>query len=169
MEVSDTVTILKDGGVVDTLASGDLTKHDVINRMIGTTSSHLVRDVDEMVDLHSVNTEVILEVRELSRAGDFENVSFDLRRSEILGLYGLMGAGHEEVGRSIFGLKKPDRGEVVLSGKKVPVGRPSQSQGYGDRLHFRGSGGIPLSPVRDLQKYFVALTFPRFSDLIWTG
>ena len=141
MEVSDTITILKDGGVVDTLASGDLTKHDVINRMIGTTESHLVRDVDEMVDLHSVNTEVILEVRELSKAGDFENVSFDLRRGEILGLYGLMGAGHEEVGRSIFGLKKLDRGKVVLSGKKVPAGRPHKVKDMGIAYISEDRGG----------------------------
>ena len=106
MEVSDSITILKDGMVTDTLANTGITKHDVIGPMIGSTTGHLVREVDEVVHLQSPDTEVVLEVKELTKPGDFESISFELRRSEILGLYGLLGAGHEELGRAIFGLKK---------------------------------------------------------------
>ena len=125
MEISDSITILKDGMVVETLTNvPELTKHDVINQMIGTTTGHLVREEDEVVQLHSPDSELVFEVKDLTKTGEFEEISFELRRGEILGLYGLLGAGHEEVGRAIFGLKKYHNGTVFLEGKQMPGGRP---------------------------------------------
>ncbi|MBD3306231.1 ATP-binding cassette domain-containing protein [candidate division KSB3 bacterium] len=142
MEISDSITILKDAQVIETLQNTpDLTKHDVINKMIGTTSSHLVREVDEVVTLRSPDTELVLEVDDLTKTGDFEKVSFDLRRGEILGLYGLMGAGHEEVGRAIFGLKKYDHGTVRLENKPVPKGRPYTIKNLGIAYISEDRGG----------------------------
>ena len=141
LEISDSVTILKDAMVVDTLAATGITKHDVINPMIGTTSSHLVRDVDEMVQLQSTDSEVVLEVKGLTKSGAFEDVSFELQRGEILGLYGLLGAGHEEVGRAIFGLKKYDQGTVGLEAKPVPAGRPHKVKGMGIAYISEDRGG----------------------------
>jgi ribose transport system ATP-binding protein len=141
MEISDSITILKDGMVVDTITNRGITKHDVIDRMIGTTESHLVREVDEVVQLHSPDSEVILEVKDLTKTGDFEDISFELRRGEILGLQGLLGAGHEEVGRAIFGLKKYDRGTVLLEGKPVPAGRPYKIKDRGIAYISEDRGG----------------------------
>ncbi len=141
MEISDSITILKDGMVVDTLENKGITKHDVINRMIGNTSSHLVRDVDEVVELSSPDSEVVFEVKDLSKTGDFEDVSLELRLGEILGLYGLLGAGHEEVGRAIFGLKTYDRGTVLLGGKPVPGGRPYKVKDRGIAYISEDRGG----------------------------
>ena len=141
LEISDSVTILKDAMVVDTLAATGITKHDVINPMIGTTSSHLVRDVDEMVQLQSTDSEVVLEAKGLTKSGAFEDVSFGLQRGEILGLYGLLGAGHEEVGRAIFGLKKYDQGTVELEAKPVPAGRPHKVKGMGIAYISEDRGG----------------------------
>jgi ribose transport system ATP-binding protein len=141
LQVSDSITILKDGLVVETLANTGITKHDVINPMIGTTSSHLVRDVDELVQLQSTDTETVLTVDGLTKTGAFENVSFGLQRGEILGLYGLMGAGHEEVGRAIFGLKKYDEGSVELEKKRVPAGRPHKVKNVGIAYISEDRGG----------------------------
>ena len=141
LQISDSITILKDGMVVETLANTGITKHDVINPMIGTTTSRLVRGVDEVVHLQSTDSETVLAVEGLTKAGAFENVSFDLQRGEILGLYGLLGAGHEEVGRAIFGLKKYDKGKVALEGKPVPAGRPHKVKGVGIAYISEDRGG----------------------------
>jgi ribose transport system ATP-binding protein len=131
MTISDTVTILKDGQVVETIENKNITKHDVISRMIGATKGHLVREVDEIVQLKSPSTEVVLEVKGLTKEGDFEDVTFDLRRGEILGLYGPLGAGQEDVGRAIFGLKGYDSGTVLLEGEPVPKERPNKVKNSG--------------------------------------
>ncbi len=141
LEVSDSITILKDGTVVETLTNAGITKHDVINPMIGTTSSHLVRETDEEVQLRSTEAETVLKVEGLTKAGAFQDVSFGLQRGEILGLYGLLGAGHEEVGRAIFGLKKYDKGKVQLEEKPVPAGRPHKIKGVGIAYISEDRGG----------------------------
>ena len=141
LQISDSITILKDGLVVETLANKGITKHDVINPMIGTTSSRLVRGVDEVVNLRSTDSELVLAVEGLTKSGAFENVSFGLKRGEILGLYGLLGAGHEEVGRAIFGLKKYDKGKVELEDKPVPAGRPHKVKGLGIAYISEDRGG----------------------------
>ena len=141
LEVSDSITILKDGTVVETLTNAGITKHDVINPMIGTTSSHLVRETDEEVQLRSTEAETVLKVEGLTKAGAFEDVSFGLQKGEILGLYGLLGAGHEEVGRAIFGLKKYDKGKVRLEEKPIPAGRPHKIKGVGIAYISEDRGG----------------------------
>ncbi len=141
LEVSDSITILKDGTVVETLTNAGITKHDVINPMIGTTSSHLVRETDEEVQLRSTEAETVLKVEGLTKAGAFQDVSFGLQRGEILGLYGLLGAVHEEVGRAIFGLKKYDKGKVQLEEKPVPAGRPHKIKGVGIAYISEDRGG----------------------------
>jgi len=141
LQISDAITILKDGTVVETLANTGITKHDVINPMIGTTTSRLVRGVDEVVQLRSTESEMVLAVKGLTKAGAFTNVSFDLQRGEILGLYGLLGAGHEEVGRAIFGLKKYEKGKVELEAKPVPAGRPHKVKGMGIAYISEDRGG----------------------------
>ncbi len=127
MEISDAVTILKDGMVVNTLTDlSRTTKQAIIEQMIGAGTGELVREADETVELHSPETDVLLEVNDLNRPGDFERVSFELRTGEILGLYGLLGAGHGEIGKAIFGLKTYEPGRVLLEGKPLPKGRPDK-------------------------------------------
>ena len=68
--------------------------------------------------------EVKMEVRNLTLKGKFENVSFDVRKGEILGIAGLMGSGRTEVIESIFGVYPPDSGEILVDGKPVKIGQP---------------------------------------------
>jgi ribose transport system ATP-binding protein len=131
MAISDSITILKDGRVVETLQNRGLSKHDVIQNMIGSTSSHLVRESDEIVKLKSPQTDIVLEVRNLTRSGDFQDVSFDLKKGEILGLYGPLGAGQEDVGKAIFGLKGYDGGVIKLGEDTLPKERPHKVKNLG--------------------------------------
>jgi ribose transport system ATP-binding protein len=131
MTISDTITILKDGEVVDTVENRSITKHDVITRMVGVTKGHLVREADEVVRLQSPDTDAVLEVKGLTKAGDYEDISFQLMRGEILGLYGPLGAGQEDVGKAIFGLRGYDSGSVLIEGKPVPKEHPDKVKNTG--------------------------------------
>jgi len=131
MAISDSITILKDGKVVDTLKNVNLSKHDVINSMIGATTEHLVREADEVVTLKSSGLSVNMEVNGLTKSGSFEDISFSLAKGEILGLYGPLGAGQEDVGRAVFGLKSYDSGTVTLAGRILPQDRPFKTKQFG--------------------------------------
>jgi len=120
IEISDSITILKDGRVVNTLENKNLSKHDIIHSMVGITKGHLVREADEIVKLSSPKSDIIMEIKDLTKEGNFKDVSFNLRKGEILGLYGLLEAGQEDVGRAIFGLKNYDTGTIKIEGKLLP-------------------------------------------------
>ncbi|MFW6180262.1 MAG: sugar ABC transporter ATP-binding protein, partial [Spirochaetota bacterium] len=131
LRISDSITILKDGRVVDTVENRDIDKHRLISSMIGATGGHLVRDEDETVRLAEVRTEPVLEVRGLTKKGEFEDVSFTLHQQEILGLYGPLGAGQEEVGKALFGLTGYDAGMVTLEGRPLPPQKPHRVKNRG--------------------------------------
>ncbi|MFW6139134.1 MAG: sugar ABC transporter ATP-binding protein [Spirochaetota bacterium] len=131
MAISDSITILKDGRVVDTLKNVNLVKHDVIQKMIGKTKRHLVREADEVVQLRSPRQEKVLEVKNLTRSLKFEDVTFSLVRGEILGLFGPLGAGQQAVGKSIFGLEGYDKGTILLEGKPLPKQVPHRVRDMG--------------------------------------
>jgi ribose transport system ATP-binding protein len=131
MAISDSITILKDGMVVDTLQNEGLSKHDVISSMIGKTKGHLVREADEIVKLKSEKTETVLEVSHLTKVGKYEDVSFTVGKGEILGLCGPLGAGQESVGKAIFGLKGYDSGRIILDGKPLPREKPHSIRSLG--------------------------------------
>ncbi|MBR3570210.1 MAG: sugar ABC transporter ATP-binding protein [Oscillibacter sp.] len=143
--LSDRLTILRDGKNAAVLEKKDIIPAKVIEIMIGKV-------VDESAGskkrLHSEpNAEVRLDVRGLTDKSDrFRNISFQVRRGEILGLGGLIGAGRTEVVRAIYGVDKAASGEVYLDGKKLdPSPKNSILEGIGfvpeDR---RGQGFIPL-------------------------
>lgn len=116
-QLCDRVTVLRDGQVVGTVsAEADLS--EIIRMMIGTQLDK--KFYKESVDIG----EVVLEVRDLTRDGHTENVSFVLRRGEILGIGGLLGAGRSELVRLIFGADQRDAGEVLLNGKPIDVRSP---------------------------------------------
>jgi len=131
MAISDTITILKDGELVDTLKNEGLDKHDVINKMVGFTKGFLVREADEIVELKTPKSEILLKVEDLTRSGDFENISFELKKGEILGLWGLLGSGADDVGKAIYGLINYEKGKIILDGKVLPRNRPYKVKNLG--------------------------------------
>jgi rhamnose transport system ATP-binding protein len=117
-ELSDRVTVLRDGRLVVTAPSAGLTPRDLIRHMVG-------RDVAMFPKSVATPGEVLLEVEELSRAGEFEDVSFTVRTGEIVGFAGLIGAGRTEVARVLFGVEQPDRGVIRLAGQQVSFASPA--------------------------------------------
>ena len=124
-ELADRVTVLRDGAYVDTRLVKDVTRDDLIRMMVGRTITNMFpkQDVEP--------GKVVLKVDHLSRAGAFEDISFELHEGEILGLAGLVGAGRTNVARAIFGTEPPTSGEIQLDGKVIHITSPRQAIALG--------------------------------------
>ena len=122
-QISDRVTVMRDGQHVDTVETGSVSIDDIISMMVGRTifeeSPHVPADAAEQP--------VVLEVRNLSRGRAVQDVSFELRRGEILGVAGLVGAGRTELARLIFGADRKDGGEIEVKGAPVQIANPAQA------------------------------------------
>ena len=113
-QISDRVTILRDGQYIATVNTDEVTIDEIISMMVGKEIYETARSSQLDSD-----GEVILEVKNLNRGRDIKDVSFELRRGEILGFAGLVGAGRTEVARAIFGADPVDSGEIYVHGQRV--------------------------------------------------
>lgn len=125
-EISDRVTVMRDGQYVDTVNTADVTKEDIINMMVGRV---IYEDPKQKSNVPP-DAPVVLEARHLV-AKNVKDVSFTLRKGEILGFAGLMGAGRTETVRALFGADPLESGEVYLHGKKVEIRSPSDAVKHG--------------------------------------
>lgn len=118
--ISDRITVMRDGEYVGTLNTKDTTKDEIVKMMVGRV---VYGDKKEESNVPE-NAPVVLEVKNLCSGNTIKNVSFQLRKGEILGFSGLMGAGRTEVARAIFGADRYDSGEIFINGKKVAINEP---------------------------------------------
>lgn len=117
----DRVTIFRDGNRVATDTIGNLSDSDIIRLMIG-------RPLREYMKKHGTTIgEVALKVEHLSKPGLFTDISFEVRKGEIVGVGGLIGAGRTDVARAIFGVDPASSGTITVNGKAVVVSSPSQA------------------------------------------
>ena len=121
MEIGDTITVLRDGEFITTVKVSDVTIDELVGLMVGRQLS-----TDDAVTSYATD-EVLLQVKNLTRQGEFEDISFELKKGEILGLGGFVGAGRSEVLMSLFGFNKPDSGEVFINGSKVSIHSPADA------------------------------------------
>ena len=115
--ISDRVTVMRDGEYVGTLITKDCTKDDIIKLMVGRT----VFMEPKTQSAVPKDAEVVLKCENLSRGKAVKDVSFELKKGEILGFSGLMGAGRTEVARLLFGADKRDSGKIYVHGKEVDI------------------------------------------------
>lgn len=145
-EISDEVTVLRDGQFVGTELASDIDKNKLISMMVGRELTNFFPKEDAEI------TDVKLEVRNISLEGKYRNVSFFVKKGEILGIAGLMGSGRTEVIESIFGVDPPESGEILIDGEPVEITRPMDAINHGMGLltEDRKMTGLflPLS-VRD--------------------
>jgi inositol transport system ATP-binding protein len=120
-KIADFVTVFRDGRHVSTLPAGELDRQKLITLMVGRELTHLFPKEEAEIG------DVVLSVRGLTRHGVISDVSFDLRRGEILGLAGLMGAGRTEVLEAIFGITRIDAGEIVVNGSSIAIKSPADA------------------------------------------
>ena len=144
--LADRVTVLRDGAYVDTKAMNYVTRDDLIRMMVGRTISNLFPKQESKIG------DVILKVSDLTRAGSFYNVNFELHRGEILGLAGLVGAGRTNVARALFGVEPPTAGRIEVDGREVAITSPQQAIKLGlayvpeDRQLHGLIPSMPLTP-----------------------
>ncbi len=136
--ITDRVTVMRDGAYIGTLISKDCTKDDIINMMVGRV---IYEDPKECSNVPK-DAPVVLKVENLNAGKMVKNVSFELKRGEILGFSGLMGAGRTETARAIFGADEKASGAIYINGKKVVIKttQDAVNQGIGylseDRKRF---------------------------------
>ena len=123
--IADDITVLRDGTYVNSWEAKDIDNNTLIKNMVG-------RELNEIFPKIKVPAkDVVMEVRHFTKENQFEDISFLVREGEILGIAGLIGAGRTELMNAIFGLEKPDSGEVFFEGRKVEIRRPSDAIRHG--------------------------------------
>jgi rhamnose transport system ATP-binding protein len=145
-ELCDSVTVMRDGATVATAAVVQIDTTQIVRWMVG-------REITEMFPKFDAEVgDVVLSVKGLTRAGVFHDISFDVRRGEIVALAGLVGAGRSEVVRAIFGIDHHDSGTVTVSGSELRNGSPSAAM----------NAGVALVPEdRRLQGLFMPAAISR--------
>ena len=145
-EVADRITVLRDGEVVGTVGSQETSEGELIGMMVGRT-------LDQIYPTrHVLPRDEFLKVKNLGREGSFTDVSFSLARSEVLGLFGLVGSGRTQLARCIFGAEPPTSGEIYLDGEIIRPKSPRDAVLAGIALvtEDRKRDGLVLScSVRD--------------------
>lgn len=136
--ITDRVTVMRDGEYVGTVNTKETTKDEIIAMMVGRTIYEDPKAASAVAD----DAPVVLEVKNLNAGSSVKDVSFQLRKGEILGFSGLMGAGRTEVARLLFGADKKESGTIFVNGKEVTINSPQDAirEGIGylseDRKRF---------------------------------
>jgi len=155
-KITDRISILRDGQYQGTLNTAETDEEGVTQMMIG-------RKLDlSRNESHHTMGDVALEVRELSCGHLFEDVSFSVRSGEVVGFYGLVGAGRTEIAETLFGLRDPSSGTIHLNGEEVRIHSPADAIARGISLvpEDRKSQGLVLGMnCRD------NMTLPQIDDL----
>lgn len=167
-EVTDRVTVYRDGQYIGTEETKNLPLEKMINMMVG-------RDVDEMFPkVECPIGEVQLEVKNMSHEKYFKNVSFTVRKGEILGIAGLVGAGRTEVIESIFGIRHKEEGEIFVNGKLAKIENARDGIRYGMALLTEDRRADGIFPMLDIQlnmamvhmkKYVNKLGLLKFNEM----
>jgi ABC-type sugar transport system ATPase subunit len=161
-DVADRVTVLRDGRYVGTERIDALTPDAVVRMMVG-------RDVKQFyAQGGKASAEEVLSVSGLTRRGAFQDVHFNVRKGEILGMAGLMGSGREELVKVLYGLLAPDAGQVRVDGLPVRIGSPDDAirLGIGFVTEDRKEAGIfPLMSVKENVTLNVLRRIARFGGL----
>lgn len=125
LKLSDKISVLRDGSLVGHLNPADATKEQMVNMMAGREVKSLhIRALRKEAEQDG---ETVLSVQNLTRKGEFDQISFDLRKGEILAICGLIGSGRTELGKCLFGLTRPDSGSVKIRGREINHSSPVQS------------------------------------------
>jgi len=152
---------MRDGKYVDTVATPEASIDQIIGMMVGRTIYETAREVPD-----KPNTEIALEARGLRRGRTIKNVSFQLRRGEILGLAGLVGAGRTEVARAVFGADPLEAGEILVQGKRIQIRAPSDAVRAGIAYLSEDRKRYGLALGMDVETNLILTAMKRFLGLL---
>ncbi|MBE1204435.1 sugar ABC transporter ATP-binding protein [Aminobacter carboxidus] len=156
--IADRVTVMRDSEYIGTVPAAETPVDKIISMMVGRALTEEHPDIPD-----HATSEVVLEVKHLNRGTVIRDVSLSVRKGEILGFAGLMGAGRTEVARAIFGADRRDSGDIYMHGKKVDIRIPQDAVRAGigylseDRKHFGLATGM------DVRNNVVLASLARFT------
>ena len=142
-EIADRVTVLRDGKHIATREVSELTREDIIKMMVGRELTQMIPKVPAPLG------DNVLEVRSLSRKGVLHDISLTVRKGEIVGLAGLVGAGRTELARAVFGADPIDSGQILIEGRPTRIRSPQEAirSGIGLVTEDRKGQGLVLGMV----------------------
>lgn len=155
-KITDRISVLRDGQYRGTLTTAETNEEDVTRLMIGRKL-----DLSRNASHHELG-DVAIEVRDLSCGSLYQNVNFEVRRGEVVGFYGLVGAGRTEIAETLFGLREPSDGKILLDGQETVINSPADAISLGISLvpeDRKGQGLVLGMNCRD------NITLPQVGDL----
>ncbi len=159
--VCDRILILRDGDQIGVENVQDVNEHDMARKMVGRELNQIFPEKSSPKD------EVVLQVQNLNVTNLLQDISFELKKGEILGFSGLIGAGRTEMAETLMGLRAKDSGEVTINGKTVDIQSPSDAlkhklgylsedrKGKGLLLNFRIPENISLISLKKYTRWFI--------------
>lgn len=147
-EIADNYAVFRDGKAVGSGVLADISQNDIVRLMVGRSIEHAFPKVDIPLG------ETVLKVESYSHPTEFRDISFELRKGEILGIYGLVGAGRSEICQSLFGVTRPSGGRLELDGKEIQIRSP------GDAIH----AGIVYVP-EERGRHGAVLQLPIYQNI----
>ncbi len=123
--IADRITVMRDGEYIDTVVTKNTTHDHLVSLMVG-------RSLGDLYDKHNHSREeTVLSVSHLAAGKEVRDVSFELKKGEVLGFSGLVGSGRSETMEALFGLRKKDAGEIFADGKKAQIRNVKDAMNYG--------------------------------------
>ena len=156
-QIADRVTVMRDARTIATVAMQDTSVAAVIQMMVGRVLEENLRGTPP----DTSTSEVALEVRRLRRGTAIRDVSFSVRKGEILGFAGLMGAGRTEVARAVFGADPIDGGEILVHGRAVRIRTPRDAVMHGIGYLSEDRKQFGLATAMDVQANIVMTSLSR--------
>lgn len=120
-QISDDITVLRDGQYVNTWKAEEIDNNILIKNMVGRELTEIFPKTEVPI------SDTILEVRNFTLGNKFQDISFKVKRGEIYGIAGLVGAGRTELMHALFGLDRPDKGEIIFDGKPLHIRKPKDA------------------------------------------
>ncbi|MEZ4769841.1 MAG: sugar ABC transporter ATP-binding protein [Caldilineales bacterium] len=162
-QIADRITVMRDGHTIDTVDAQEVAIDQIISMMVGRTIFEAAPEVPE-----KPSQEFALEVRNLNRGDVIRDVSFSLKKGEILGFAGLMGAGRTEVARAVFGADPVDSGEFRVNGQAVQIKSPKDAVAHGIGYLSEDRKRYGLALGMDVEENIVLAGFDKFLGRLGT-
>jgi rhamnose transport system ATP-binding protein len=156
--ISDRISVFRDGRHISTRPVSDVTEDSLVREMVGRDPSDFFARGDHP------EGEVLLRVDGLSRTGVFNDVSFELRRGEVLGFAGLVGAGRTDIALALFGVGPPDSGTIELDGDRIEIGSPQEALAHGIAYLSEDRRRLGLSVDQSLVANVTLATLDRYTS-----
>ena len=159
-KICDRVMVLRDGQMISVSQTGEVDEEEMAKRMVGRELSQI------FPNKVSPSDEVVFEVENLTINGLLENISFGLRKGEILGFAGLVGAGRTELAEAIIGIRKRDSGKISIKGKPVEIKSPNDAVKNKIAYLSEDRQGSGILTSFDLIKNTTLISLPAYSKIL---